>query len=85
MNSDQADKSGKQSGTTDGQQNEGEGNRTAARNYDRKATDFARSGRVKGQAEAAEKAREGAERGDLDKAEAEGRSHAKGEDPEVKG
>jgi hypothetical protein len=88
MNSDQAGKSAKQRGSADenagSRQNEGEGNRTAARRYDRKATEFAQSGRVKGQAEAAKGARDGAERKDLDDAEKAGRSHAKGEDPEVK-
>jgi hypothetical protein len=68
----------------DAQQNEGEGNRTAARRYDRKATAFARSGAVTEQAEAAKAARESEERDQLDEAEKVGRSRAKGEDPAVK-
>jgi len=67
------------------QQNEGEGNRTAARRYDREATEFAHSGRVKDQAEAAKAARDdSAEQRELDRAEEAGRAHAKEEDPDVK-
>lgn len=75
---------GRKEGTARPQPNEGEGNRTAARRYDREATDFAHSGRVKDQAEAAKAARDGAERPELDRAEEAGRAHAKGEDPDVK-
>lgn len=66
------------------QQNQGDGNRTAARRYDRKSTDFAKSGRAKDQPEAAESAREGAEWKELGEAEKVGRSTAKDEDHEVK-
>lgn len=65
------------------QRNEGEGNKTAARHYNKKTEDFARSGKVD------EKAREAAkavdqDKGDLKRAEQEGKSHAKGEDPKLK-
>lgn len=66
------------------QRNEGEGNRTAAKVYDDAATKFAQSGKVEKQAEEAAKAREGAERKDLDRAEQVGKSHAKGEDPQLR-
>lgn len=66
------------------QQNEGEGNKTAARHYNDKATDFAKSGRVDEQAKKAKDALEGNERRALKQAESEGRSHAKGEDPALK-
>ena len=84
MNSMSGKQRGSASENVDRQQNEGEGNRTAARRYDRKATEFAQSGRVKGQAEAAKAARGGAERKELDDAEKAGLSHAKGEDPDAK-
>ena len=59
---------------------QGEGNRTAARRYNEETTDFARSGRVD---QAARDARpEGAEQArDMERAEAEGKSHSRGEDP----
>lgn len=59
---------------------QGEGNRTAARRYNEETTDFARSGRVD---QAAREARpEGAEEArDMERAEAEGKSHSRGEDP----
>jgi uncharacterized protein (TIGR02284 family) len=65
------------------QRNEGEGNKTAAKEYDDAATKFAQSGKVEKQAEAAAQAREGAERKELDRAEQVGKSHAKGEDPQL--
>ncbi len=66
------------------QQNEGEGNKTAARHYNDKATDFAKSGRVDEQAKKARDALEGGEGHALKQAENEGRSRAKGEDPALK-
>ena len=59
---------------------QGEGNRTAARRYNEETTDFARSGRVD---QAAREARpEGAaEARDMERAEAEGKAHSRGEDP----
>ncbi len=59
---------------------QGEGNRTAARRYNEETTDFARSGRVEQAARDARPA--GADEArDLERAEAEGKSHARGEDP----
>ena len=63
------------------QRNEGEGNKTAAKEYNQAAKEFARSGKVEKQAEAAAAAREGAERRELEKAEQVGKSRAKEEDP----
>ena len=68
----------KDSGTT--QPNEGEDSRTAAREYDRAAEKFAKSGKVE---EKAREAVDSPERPELERAEAEGRRHAKGEDPAV--
>ena len=65
----------------DGQKNEGEGNRTAARAYDQAQRAFVESGRVEPAAADAKKAREGAERAELDAAEAAGKAHSHGEDP----
>jgi hypothetical protein len=65
------------------QQNEGEGNRTAARAYNAEQHAFAQSGKVEKAAKDAEQAREGAERAELDKAEAAGKAHSHGEDPAV--
>ena len=66
------------------QQNEGEGNKTAARHYNEAATDFAKSGRVEEQAKKAKTAVEGSEGAALKQAEREGERHAKGEDPALK-
>ena len=63
--------------------NEGEGSRSAANAYNRHATETAKSGHVQEDAKRAEAAREGAERTELERAEREGRAHAKGEDPEA--
>jgi hypothetical protein len=70
--------------TPDGEQvdpaMQGEGNRTAARRYNEETTDFARSGRVEQAARDARPA--GADEArDLQRAEAEGKSHAREEDP----
>jgi hypothetical protein len=61
---------------------QGEGNRTAARRYNEETTDFARSGRVE---QAARDARPASadEARDLQQAEAEGKSHAREEDPQL--
>jgi len=67
-----------------GQQNEGEGSRTAAEAYDREARRFAQSGKVEEKAKEARDAVEGPEGEELAAAEAQGRRHSKGEDPEVK-
>jgi hypothetical protein len=66
------------------QVNQGEGNQTAARDYDEKATEHARSGKSDEAARDAEKAVEGAEGRDLEEAEEEGKSHIAEEDPEIR-
>jgi len=66
--------------TEDPQQQEfGEGNYTAARNYDKAATAFAKSGEVEQAAKAAAP-RNAKEAAELKQAEAEGRDRSKGED-----
>lgn len=59
------------------QRNEGEGNRTAAREYNEKTKDFVESGRVDEAAKEAEHAIEGKERDELLRDEATGRSRAR--------
>jgi len=66
------------------QPNEGEGNRTAAREYNQAQQDFARSGKVQEKAKEARKAVEGVEADELSGAELIGKRHAAEEDPEVK-
>jgi hypothetical protein len=66
------------------QRNEGEGNRTAAREFNEAEQRFVRSGKVEEKAKEAEKAYEGKEGDALREAENVGKSHAKGEDPEIK-
>jgi len=66
------------------QKNEGEGNRTAARQFNQAQQDFARSGKVEEKAKEAERAAEGKEGDTLREAELIGKRHAHGEDPEVK-
>ena len=60
-------------------------NKTAARHYNEKTEQFAKSGQVQDKAREAEKALEGEEGRELAHAEAEGKSHAAGEDPAVQG
>jgi len=67
-----------------GQENEGEGNRTAAREYNQATEAFAKSGKVAEAAATAKKAVDGPEGASLKRAEAEGKAHAKGEDPALK-
>ena len=67
-----------------GQQNEGEGNRTAAAEYNKGAERTAQSGKVEQAARDAEKAIEGREGEELQRAEEKGRSHSKSEDPLLK-
>ena len=69
---------------TSSQQNGGEGNKTAARQYNEAQRQFVRSGKVDKQASAAEKALDSAERSELEDAELVGKSHAAAEDPAVK-
>lgn len=66
------------------QRNEGEGNRTAAREYNQAQHDFARSGKVDEKAQEARKAVDGVEGDDLRDAELIGKRHVAEEDPEVK-
>lgn len=68
-----------------GQRNEGEGNKTAARAYNRDTTGFTRSGQVEGKAREAKQAMQGGEADKLRKAEREGKSHSHGEDRLLKG
>jgi hypothetical protein len=66
------------------QKNQGEGNREAAREYNEDQQKFVRdSDRVKRKVEDAERAVEGKERAELERAEREGKKHAKDEDPEI--
>jgi hypothetical protein len=65
------------------QRNEGEGNRTAARVYNRATKEFARSGQVEEQAQRAKRAIEGPQRAELERAEQAGKSKSRGEDPAV--
>ena len=60
---------------------EGEGSYTATRAYNKDTEDFIKSGKVEQAAQAAAQAVQGAEREDLEKAEAAGKSHSHGEDP----
>jgi hypothetical protein len=59
---------------------QGEGNYDAARRYDKAATDFAQSGKVDQAARDARPKNE-AEADEMKKAEQQGKSHAKDEDP----
>ena len=66
------------------QRNEGEGNRTAAREYNDAQHDFVDSGKVEGKAREAQKALDGAEGAKLRDAELVGKRHVHEEDPEAK-
>ena len=66
------------------QGNEGEGNRTAARRYNKAQQEFARSGKVEKKAQEARQASEGPEGAELREAELIGKRHIAEEDPEVK-
>jgi len=74
----------KETSMTGKQRNEGEGNKTAAKEYNEAATKFAHSGKVEQKAEEAARARSGPEREALDRAEQVGKSHAKDEDPKIR-
>ena len=65
------------------QENEGEGSRTAAKKYDEGAQRFAKSGKVEQKAREARDAVDSPEGKELAAAEARGKQHSKGEDPEV--
>jgi hypothetical protein len=62
------------------QKNEGEGNKTAAREYNQAQKNFVQSGKVEPAAQKAKKAVDSPERADLKKAEDEGRKHSRGEE-----
>lgn len=67
------------------QQNEGEGNRTAAREFNRAQRRFAESGKVGPAAREAEKSLDNTEQArHLKDAERVGKSHSHGEDPTLK-
>jgi len=67
------------------QRNEGEGNRTAARTFDREQKRFAESDKVEQAAREAEKSLDNAEEArHLKRAEQIRKSHSHGEDPAVK-
>ncbi len=67
-----------------GQKNEGEGNRTAAREFNQAQQGFAKSGKVDEKAKEARDAVDGSEGDKLREAELVGKRHAAGEDPEIK-
>ncbi|HEY0184159.1 MAG TPA: hypothetical protein VGC09_15225 [Rhodopila sp.] len=66
------------------QQNEGEGNHTAARQYNDAQKRFTESGKVAPAAKDAATAVDGPEGAELRKAEELGKRHAHGEDPQLK-
>ncbi|MEA2738101.1 MAG: hypothetical protein QOH05_1408 [Acetobacteraceae bacterium] len=66
------------------QQNEGEGNHTATRQYNDAQKRFAESGKVDPAAKDAAQAVDGPEGDELRKAEELGKRHAHGEDPRLK-
>jgi hypothetical protein len=74
----------KQQEKTADSRNQGEGNQTAARRYNKAQRQFVRSGKVDEQARAAETAIDSAERTELEKAELVGKRHIAEEDPAVK-
>ena len=65
------------------QKNEGEGNRTAARQYNEAQRRFVKSGKVEEKAKEAERAIAGREGDRLREAELVGKRHTHEEDPEV--
>jgi len=68
---------------TGAQPNEGEGNKTAAREYNEAQQRFVKSGKVEEKAREAEKALD-SDREELERAEAVGKRHSHGEDPALK-
>ncbi|HEX3863247.1 MAG TPA: hypothetical protein VHY35_16300 [Stellaceae bacterium] len=75
------DKTNKSPGTV----NEGEGNKTAAREYNEAQHRFTQSGKVEEKAREAEHAISGSEKDEMRDAETIGKRHSHGEDPAVKG
>jgi len=78
-----ADKQPAEKQSANKQPNEGEGNRTAARKYNKETTAFTRSHDTEKLAKEAREAREGAEGDALRRAEEKGRRRSRGEDPAV--
>ena len=66
------------------QANEGEGNRTAAKAYNKGVQDFEKTGQVEKKAREAADALDGPEAAELRKAEEVGKSHSHGEDPALR-
>lgn len=65
------------------QKNEGEGNRTAAREYNEATRRFTESGRVEKSSKAAKRAVESSEKAELERAEQAGKSKMREEDPAI--
>lgn len=65
------------------QRNEGEGNKAAAKEYNKAATAHAQSGRSDEAARKARQAMDTPEGAEMREAEIEGKRHAKGEDPQL--
>jgi hypothetical protein len=63
--------------------NQGEGDKESAKKYNDATEKFAKSGKVEKAAKDAERALDGSERAELLKAEQVGKSHSKGEDPQL--
>jgi hypothetical protein len=66
-----------------GARNEGEGNKTAAREYNEAQRRFVQSGKVEEKAREAEKSLHTPEKHELERAEAIGKRHKLAEDPEI--
>lgn len=66
------------------QANEGEGNRSAARAYNRGVRDFEKTGQVEKKAREAADALDGPEATRLKQAEQAGKEHSHGEDPALR-
>jgi hypothetical protein len=65
------------------QRNEGEGSRTAARDYNRRTTAFVKTGRARKSARRARAALDTPEATQLREAEIKGKAQARGEDPQL--
>jgi hypothetical protein len=65
-------------------ENQGEGNREAARRYNEGVKKHIKKGDVQQQAAEAERALDGPEKDELQEAEKIGKSHIKEEDPQIK-
>ena len=73
----------KQNERKTGSRNEGEGDKTAAREYNQAQRRFVESGKVDEKAREAEKSLD-TEKAELERAEAIGKRHSHGEDPALK-